>query len=225
MWREIIAVFLMTGICLAQTPQTIQGTLSAPNVAEQELAARHVRPTVVERYTTLRRGRDEEVAIFLGKSSLVCPACTPVPTITPGIMEVSELQIEPAPGFSIQYSGDGRHFSAGTKPQLVFTRAGRMFLVRIKATNGTALGQHTLKGKMSFRVRQCAGFSSPLPVEISIPVAVVDHKATVIKSAWPYALYPDHKIRRTVATVLMAPLLVPMYAIFLAYCVATDCEL
>lgn len=224
MWRKIIAIFVMSGICLAQTPQTIQGRLSAPTVAEQELAARHVKPTVVERYTTLRRGRDQEVAIFLGSSPLVCPACAPVPTIMPGVMETS-LELEPLQGFSIQYSNDGRHFSARTRPALVFTRAGELFMVRMKAENGTALGQYTVKGKLLVRMRQCVGFSSPQPVEISIPVTVVDHNARVSKSAWPYALYPDHKVRRVVATVVMAPLLVPMFAIFPAYCVATDCEI
>lgn len=224
MWRKLIAVFLMNGICLAQTPQTTQGPLSAPTAAELELVVRNVKPTVVQRYTSLRRGRAEEVAIFLGRSPLVCPACTPVPTITPGLMETS-IEIEPAQGFSIQYSNDGRHFSSRTGPATVFTRAGSLFLVRIKAANGTALGQYTVKGKLWFKARQYGTFSSPQQVEISIPVTVVDHNARVIKSTWPYALYPDHKVRRVVATILMAPLLVPMFAIFLAYCVAIDCEL
>lgn len=139
-------------------------------------------------------------------------------------METS-LEIEPAQGFSIQYSNDGRHFSSRTRPTTVFTRAGSLFLVRIKAANGTALGQYTIKGKLRFKARQYGTFFSSQRVEISIPVTVVDRNARVIKSAWPYALYPDHKVRRVVATVLMAPLLVPMYAIFLAYCVAIDCEL
>ncbi len=224
MLRKIVALVLIRCIAQAQTPTPLQDVAKPAQAAEQKLADLNITPVTTARYGKLRRGRIEELAIHLERSQTTCPGCTPGQNRQPYV-QMQSLEIEPAKGFSVQFSYDGKHFRSRNKGNIVFTKGGAVILAKLKAQKDLGLGEYVLRGKLWFQVIGKGRNSGPEQVEILIPVTVVDHDAPIVKSSWRYAPVPGHPLRTTVATILLGPLLLPAVLVIILYCVAIDCDL
>lgn len=224
MLRKIIALVLVRCIAQAQMPSPLPDNAVRPaQSAEQKLVGVNLRPVTTARYGKLRRGRTEEIAIHLEHSQSICLSCSSGQN-SRAYVNMLSLEIEPAQGFSVQFSYDGRHFRSQDKGKIVQTRGGGAIVAKLKAGKNVPLGEYALKGKLSFEVVERDKHSAPQQVEISIPVTVVDHDAPIVKSNWNYAPFPSHKLRTTMAIILLGPLLLPALLVIVLYLTATGEE-
>jgi hypothetical protein len=222
--RKIIALVLIRCIAQAQVPSPVQAVVPRPaHTDQQKLVYFKVAPAITARYGKLRRGRSEELAIQLESSPGICPGCTPGQNSHPYI-QMHWLEIDPAQEFSVQYSYDGKHFRSQSRGNIVFTKGGPVIVAKLKAKKDLGLGEYVLKGRLEFEVIGRGRNSGAQQVEISIPVSVVEHDAPVVNSSWPYAPLPGHKIRTTIATILLGPLLFPALLVIVLYLTATGEE-
>lgn len=221
MLREIITVLLIPAISAAQTVQSWSKVQIEPATGKgQQIAAGGMTMATVTRYDKLRRGHEEEIAVFPGRLSSPCPGCLPSPKQNGEISAVS-LELEPAPGFTVRY-GDGRHYRSVSHGSLAYTQAGRVFLMKLRVAGAVAAGDYLIKGKLTYRVFKRGKYSELQQAQIAIPVTVVQADAAVRKGAWPYKPPPDHKVRNFIATALLFPVLVPAFFVVLLYFVITE---
>jgi len=211
MWRKwIIALLVATGMASGQTSTTQESAQQSADIQPVQMRISQAR--VLQRYSKLRRGRDEQIAISpvsLPEECLAQPSS--LRRVGP---DPSTLHLELAPGFTVRF-GDGKDFKSESTAFFTQTKGGKVILLNIKADRNMPLGDYTIHGKLGFfaEVKEnCSGQQ-----EVIIPVTVVDHDANVAKNKWPFQPFSDHHfsdaLSDTFFTILIIPLL-PFLFIF-----------
>jgi hypothetical protein len=146
----------------------------------------HAKAIFDQRYTQLRRGHDQEIAVLL------CPAepahCwfkdasvknEPVPL---------SLQMESEKGFTIRY-GAPRHYESRPFGKPSYHADRRLIFLKVHANKDVSLSEHVLKGNLVFRPAGSAA-GEPERLAIEVKVAVADEGAFVMEGDWPYIHHP-----------------------------------
>lgn len=186
-----------------------------------------VQPTVragfFQRYTKLRRGRDQEIGVFLCRPTPKLPDCVlhlvsiekqPLPVL---------LEIDPANGFTIRY-GDGRHYKARQPGQPYNLADRRVVFFKLHASNKLPPGEYILKGSLTFRISGVAAASEPQRVPVEIPVSVVAHDANVSGLEWPYGSHPGQSFKNVLTGFVAVPFWTGVLAYAAVYCAFADCK-
>jgi len=199
------------------------GAASSTVDAQKEKPASAVppraKPFLRPRYTELRRGRDQEIAVLL------CPGedafCwLPDARIKNPPIPMS-LQMDPAEGFTIRY-GAPKHYESTPMGTPSYPGDHRLIFIKVHAGKNVSLGEHVLKGTMVFRTGSNSGETETLAIEI--PEKVVDHDAPTVEIDWPYVHHPGRvaeDVGRSALLVLLLPVL-PIYGLIM--CGSIDCH-
>jgi hypothetical protein len=139
-----------------------------------------------QRYTHLRRGHDQEIAVLL------CPAepgdCWFKDTTPKHQLVPLSLQMDHAEGFTIRY-GAPRHYESKAQGTPSYRGDHRLIFLKVHASEDVSLGEHVLKGTMVFRRAESAS-AEPEKLDIEVKVTVVDQAKSVAESEWPYIHHP-----------------------------------
>jgi hypothetical protein len=122
----------------------------------------------------------------------------------------TELQIEPAGGFSvraIRYERPQKVLLIPGDPDLVLGPSSTEFHFKLKTAADLVPGTYVLRGKLRFQQISRTSTSEPQEVPFAIPVQVVEHDAKVVKnSAYPFEMSPAD----WVGVILLMPILLPI---------------
>ena len=193
---------------------------------EKPISVKSARATVIfdQRYTQLRRGHDQEIAVLL------CPAepgdCWFMDTTLKHQLVPLSLQMDHAEGFTIRY-GAPRHYDSKAQGTPSYRGDRRLIFLKVHASENVSLGEHVLKGTMVFR--RAGSDSGELErLAIEIKVAVADESASVIELDWPYIHHPGRAAGDVASNVGWAVLLVPLLPVLGLACLITvhslDCH-
>ncbi len=221
MWRKLLILGLAaTAVASAQTTLT-EETAQLP--ALTPTAGTLVQVRAVQRYNKLRRGRDEQIAIFPVMATANCATCLK----NPRTLHLNSLELNPVAGFTVRY-GDGKNFDVKRDPYSSMTKGGNVFLLKLKADKNMPLGDYTITGKLKFFdvENRAAGLQE---VAVAIPITVVDHNAEVAKDAWNYDRLPDgesfgDKVGKAIEIALLIPLVPFLFIFGLIECGSPFCE-
>jgi hypothetical protein len=224
----------------ALADQSTQASEQAPNVAlvstdgaapaavadaskEKPVAIMSAKVIFDQRYTQLRRGHDQEVAVLL---------CSAKPgecwfndtTIKNPPVPIS-LQMDHAEGFTIRY-GAPRHYESKAQGTPSYRGDRRLIFLKVHASSDVGLGEHVLKGTMVFRAG--SNSSKPETLAIEVRVNVADHDAPEMELDWPYIHHPGRVagdvasgVGRATLLIVLLPFL-PIYGLIM--CGSIDCH-
>jgi hypothetical protein len=203
-----------------QQPLLSEGTAQANDKPPAAPELSEVRVGFFQRYSELRRGRDQEIGVFLCRPTLRLPDCVlhfenqPLPVL---------LEMEPAQGFTIRY-GDGRHYKSEQpgKPYNLADR--RVVFLKLHASSKVPPGEYTLKGTVTFRTSRMAVASGPERLPVEIRVTVVNHDTTVALLEWPYGSNPGRAFKNAMTGFVAAPYWTGELVYAAAYCTVTGCK-
>ncbi len=222
MWRSILALILLPALAAAQNPESgapavpqSESHPAAPTNSSRDLG-RTSGPTY-QTYTfhnAIRRGRQEEVAIRLSPQGLVTSPRSPVSGIVP-----LKLDLQPVDGLTIgafRYpKGLRRNVKFQVEPVAVSWWPEIFF--KIRADEAVALGQHTLRGKLTFQVINYSG-TNVGPVQqlaVQIPITVVEHDAKVQRADWPENRLSPGMI---ILIIVLLPVEIPVVILYYSVC-------
>jgi hypothetical protein len=224
----------------ALADQSTQASEQAPNVPlvstdgaappavadaskEKTVAIMSAKVIFDQRYTQLRRGHDQEIAVLL---------CSAKPgecwfndtTIKNPPVPIS-LQMDHAEGFTIRY-GAPRHYESTAQGTPSYRGDRRLIFLKVHASPDVGLGEHVLKGTMVFRTG--SNSSEPETLAIDVRVNVADHDAPEMELDWPYIHHPGRVagdvasgVGRATLLIVLLPFL-PIYGLIM--CGSIDCH-
>jgi hypothetical protein len=218
MWRAICAAVLLPALAAAQN-QNGEPVPTAVNPAAVTVKTGSMKPSpkLYREFTyfnQIRQGSDENVALELAASSFVTTSQSSVPAGIP-----LKLELEPAAGFTfgkVRYpKGYAEKFPFQPTPIHVRDISHAPLQFKLRANRGVALGEHTLKGTLTFQTVSRAGISALQTVNLEIPVRVVEHNAKVMKAPYPYTGLAKGWI---VLMIVLLPVLIPLLLIYYPIC-------
>jgi len=207
MWRAILAVLLIPAMLHAQDEAL------SPKTQKQTAPKPIPRTESYTRYNELRRGTTEDVGVALIATDFLT---SPRSQVT-GIESVS-LTLDPEPGLNISnvtYAKSDLKKKFKSRSDEIPVRYGRWFPVEIKlsADSGAALGPHLMRGKFTYQTITDAGVSGVQQMDVVLPVTVVQHSATVTKTAnWPFY---HMSVAATIGLVMLCIVLLPLLIVLL----------
>lgn len=198
-------------------------TTAIPDSQTQAAPLPQVSAQFFQRQTQLRRGHDQEIAVYLCQPTPRVPMCdSHFARLNNTIVPVS-LQMEAAEGFTIRY-GDGRHYKSALQgtPDYIADR-GLIFL-KVHASGKLTTGQYTLKGTMTIRSMHGEDLSTPQSIPVEIPVTLVDRDAQVSQMEWRYGSHPDEDFKNFLTGFIAVPYWTGVVLTAAAYCTFADCK-
>lgn len=148
-----------------------------------------------------------------------CPGCPIALKSHPGEYVPVSLQLHTEEGFTVRYRKGKEYKTLDNDASIAAASA---TFLKVRASKRVSLGLHTLTGTLTYRSAQ--GTSSTRQIDVSIPLQVADHDATIADSRWPFASETSwgHRIK----TALLVPLIIPAGLIFIVACgVFNGCDL
>jgi hypothetical protein len=173
---------------------------------DEKIAGQEVLPPKAlfdERYTLLRQGRDQEVAVLLCPLRDDCrfqdkgDRSQPIPI---------SLRIESMEGFTIRY-GYPRHYKSASQGTPAYHADHRLIFLKVHAGTKVTVGKYTLKGTMVYRRAGDDVSAEPQTTIILIPVTVASHDDTIMQNDWPYIHHPGRALDEALQIAALVPLL------------------
>ncbi|HEY6249392.1 MAG TPA: hypothetical protein VI685_05495 [Candidatus Angelobacter sp.] len=181
-----------------------------------------------QRYSSLRRGREQEIAAVVCMVPAKYQYCPDFgyPNPWERFAPVS-FELNPQPGFTVGYrkgndyrtQARGTPFESGDKQVVLF---------KLRAADDAPLGAHVLQGKMIFRRGDqgpggvWSGNGMLEEVEVKVPIEVVGHDDVVVQAAaWPRKEGVGHRTARGTQDTLAA---LPTLAFEWLICQFGDCD-
>ncbi|HEY6971088.1 MAG TPA: hypothetical protein VJA94_17895 [Candidatus Angelobacter sp.] len=200
MLHKLIPAFLLLTVAAAQTsltpdhPATILRELSE----SQPLSGPTLLISTYQRYDSLRRGREQEIAVVVCMVPGRYHYCPDYGSPNHTNIEPVAFELIAEPGFQVRYRSDDDYQSQTQGTPL---QAGdkQLFLLRLRAADNLLTGTHVLTAHLILR----KGDQGPGGVwkgngileqmEFRIPITVVDHDAQVSElTNWPR--HPGHNV-------------------------------
>ena len=195
MLHKIIPVFLLLSVAVGQTSLTAPSTSHVTILRElsdsQPLSGPTLLISTYQRYDSLRRGREQEIAIVVCMVPGRYHYCPDYGSPNHTNIDPVAFEIVPEPGFSVRYRNNGEY---KTQAQGIPLQAGdkQLFLVKVRAADNLLTGSHVLTAHLMLR----KGDQGPGGVwkgngvleqmEFKLPIAVVKHDAQISELAnWP----------------------------------------
>ena len=223
MWHKFLIIPFLVTVAYGQLAPGTETALIGSEAPTQD--ASKIIVTAYQRYSALRRGREQEVVIVIcrSKQNSQCPlnAATETDDPLPG-----SLELQPAEGFKIHYRwGDDKYDVLPGSGPAIDIGARSAFLVKIGANGKTPLGTYNLKGKLLYHSREETQPSPAQATEVVIPVIVVENHAKVSETGWSFKSLlaqarkeEEHHFKDFLTNALLV-LYVPVY---LVVCTVTD---
>ena len=187
MWSKILLALLL--MPMAEAQQAIEPGAPAGQAAPklEIVVAAH------QRYSSLRRGREQEIKIEICRPRDALPGapfCFNNRTHNEPFVPIS-LEIAAQPGLAIHYRRGNQYRLLPVGTPVKFD--GRsFFLVRLRATGELPLGKHLLQGRLMVLAGDqgpggaWAGNGTMQELAVKIPVIVVDRETKVAEAdEWP----------------------------------------
>jgi hypothetical protein len=217
MWNKLITVILLAGAAASgqtsPTPEDAQAVVSSSNMQTVETVA--PKAHVAFRYKKLRRGHDEQIAIW---PAMIPPECLVNPqeagSSTVPYADPSSLHLDLPQGFTIRF-GDGKDFKKNSEASETFTLGGDAILLKLKAARDIPPGDYTIYGKLG--TFDPIKKSCPQQQDVLISFTVVDNDVAVAKNEWPFVVSPDHKFREAVGEIPLVVLFIALAPIVFIY--------
>jgi hypothetical protein len=219
MIRKFLVLLLIESIAfstaLAQTSDAAGPVVSAAT----KQTSLEIATSVVRRENKLRRGHDTELAVLLAPDNL-----DPMP---PGHLRLpvvlKSVRLEPMEGLSIRYTDfRGKKFSKAEWGKPTFTKAGTAVLLKVHADKKLNLGEYTLKGKIRYQLLAPGRVPAEKEIELMVPVTVVDQNEAVPLNAWRYQPVSYHELRNGFVGILLLPLIIPLFLLYVLLCDRTN---
>jgi hypothetical protein len=223
MWRSVLAMLLVPSLMWSQnsvltTPAT-QNPQSNPTEAS-------VPQTTYQPFTqlqTIRRGTTEKAAILfsLGSDLIVSPRNRGGKVI-PLKLEFGSLDGILVSDF--QFPPDNKTRFAYQDDRIRVLEAKLAVRFKVKALPNAALGEHLLKGKLTYQVVRGNEVLPSQEMDVQLPLAVVDHDAAT-KNSPEYARTFGSASHTPVLIWILLPVIIPVIAVMALFCVAAgwDC--
>lgn len=208
--RALMAI-LLTGTTLHAQDQALAGPKQVPQKPVP-------RVETFTRFTELRQGRTEDVAVeLIAKEFLLSPRSQ-----LAGVEPVS-LTLDPEPGLRVlkmNYPKNEltRKFKFQTEP-IKMHGSWLPVEIKLRVEDTAAFGLHTIRGKFTYQEISDAGVSGIKQIDVMLPVTVVGHNAKVSKSTeWPFYHMSTAAI---IGLIALCIVLLPLFIVLLPIIIAT----
>jgi len=181
-----------------------------------------------QRYSSLRRGREQEMAVVICMVPAKYQYCADFGSPGPWdrFAPVS-FALDPQPGFTVRYR-EGNAYRNQLRGKLFESGNKQVVLFKIRAAKDAPLGARVLQGELIFRKGDqgpggvWAGNGTLEKIEIKVPVAVAGHDDVVMEAAtWPKNESFGRKTTRNAQNILA---MVPSLAFDWLICQFGDCD-
>lgn len=214
MWRSIASVILLPALAAGQNSPAhyLQGDLPRPkygNFTEQQ---------------AVRQGTTERVDLFVSLGNAVVANQALSREVIP-----FKIEFDPADGIvvtsvsypqhammrvALQNSSEPLH--ASLEPPVAVLNPPFVIRFKVKVSKLTNVGEHKLRGRITYQPIRADGVFAPQKMEIVVPITVDDRNTTVHR----HSSY-GHTEGFNIWLILLAPILIPLS--ILAALVGMDC--
>jgi hypothetical protein len=221
MWRSVLAMLLLPSLMWSQnsalTPPATQNPQTNPALAS-------VPEPTYQPFTqlqTIRRGTTEKAAVLfsLGRDLIVSPRNRGGKVI-PLNLEFGSLDGIIVSDF--QFPPDNQTRFAFQDDQFRVLDAKLAVRFKVKALPKAAMGEHVLKGKLTYQVVRGNEVLPPQDMDVQLPLTVVDHDAAT-KSSPEYVQTFGSDAHTPVLIWILLPVIIPVVALMVLFCVPAGC--
>jgi hypothetical protein len=223
MWRSVLAILLVPSLLWSQnsvfTPPATQNPHSNPALAS-------VPESSYQPFTqlqTIRRGTMEKAAVLfsLGSDPIVSPRNCGNKVI-PLKLEFGSLDGIIVSDF--QFPPDCKTRFAFQDNRIRVLEAKLAIRFKVRALPKAALGEHVLKGKLTYQVVRGNEVLPLQDMDVQLPLTVVDHDAATKNSPENLQTFGSSSHTPVPVWILM-PVIIPAVALMVLFCVAAgwDC--
>jgi len=180
----ILALTLMTPAQSVTTTAITEDATPKPpgtDTTKPQSASPVVLIATYQRYSGLRRGREQEMAVVVctvPAGDLYCPNFND--SRHPDRFAAVEFELNRQPGFTVRYR-EGNHYRARSSGTPFESGGNDVVLLKLRTLGDVPLGAHVLTGRMKFRKGDqgpggaWSGNGALEEIEVKIPIVVVGH--------------------------------------------------
>jgi hypothetical protein len=139
-----------------------------------------------QRHDILRRGHQEEIAVFLCSPRLPDGGCgfTDHRKLN-GITPVS-LTLDLPPEITASYRKGRKYLPVSSGAPVHFSGKNEVLLLRMIAGSGAPLGVLSIRGALQYEIAEPGQAASTQTINAVFQVTVVEHNTEVVEHLWPY---------------------------------------
>jgi hypothetical protein len=172
---------------------------------------------------TIRRGTTEKAAVLfsLGTDFIVSPR-NRGGKVVPLTLEFSSLDGIVVSDFRFPPDSKTRFASQDDRIRVLYAKLPVRF--KVKALTTATLGEHALKGKLTYQVVRGNEVLPPQDMDVQLPLTVVEHDA-VTQNSPEYLQTFGSDSHTPVLIWILSPILIPAVAVMILFCavIGWDC--
>ncbi|MBZ5492946.1 MAG: hypothetical protein LAO76_18670 [Acidobacteriia bacterium] len=192
MLKRVLAVLLISGVLQGQ-----QLTFSNSNlpIAHADTIAAGLGVGFDERHNLLRRGYQEDIAVFLCSPPFPNGSCgfTDHRKLN-GITPVS-LMLDLPPEITASYRKGRKYLPISSGAPVHLSDKNDVLLLRMIAGSGTPLGVLSIRGILQYEIAEPGQAATTQAINTVFQATVVEHNTEVVEHLWPYGSHPGQHVK------------------------------